>query len=191
MAYTTKYQSIVLMGKITSGKGTQATAILENYGGTLFSVGNKVREHAAMDTPLGHKVKEAYEHGYLMPEWLASYWMTHGLIAQHANDRLIFEAVARKPEEAEIFHEIHEWNDRDYVVFNLEVPDDVVLERTLGRNRDVVDTEQAVKKRLSEYNKYTVKSLDIFRSHYKVIDIDGTQSIDAVTKEVFKYLSDA
>ncbi|MEZ4195446.1 MAG: hypothetical protein R3B53_03620 [Candidatus Paceibacterota bacterium] len=43
-------------------------------------------------------------------------------------------------------------NDRpSYVVFNLEVSDDEVLERSLARSRDVVDTPKSVAKRLEEY----------------------------------------
>ena len=188
MGYTTKYQSVVIIGKVTCGKGTQASAILDNFGGTMFSIGNKVREQAATDSTLGHKVKEAYEEGLLMPNWLASYWMMHGLLSQHVDDRLIFEAVARKPDEAEIFHEIHDWMERPYIVFHLDIPDEVVRKRSAGRRRDVVDAEEAVNKRLNEFNKYTIHSLEVFRKHGKLIDIDGTQSIQAVTEEIFNHL---
>ena len=189
MQYQTEYQSIVLMGKVTCGKGTQATAILDNFGGTMFSIGNKMRETAALSTTFGDKVKETYEKGYLAPNWLASYWMMHTLLQQHVDDRIVFEAVARKPDEAEIFHEIHDWMDRPYVVFLLDIPDNVVRERSKARSRDVVDTDTAVTKRLEEFNKYTVESLKVFDSHNKVIKIDGTQSIEAVTKEIFEHLN--
>lgn len=188
MEYTTKYESIVIIGKVTCGKGTQSTKILEHFGGTMFSVGNKVRELATMDTPLGGRVKEAYQEGLLMPNWLASYWMMHALLHKHSNEKLVFEAVARKPDEAEIFHEIHDWTSRPYIVFHLDIPDTVVRQRSAERNRDAVDSAEAVEKRLNEFNKYTVHSLDVFRSHGKVIDIDGTQTIDAVTKEIFAHL---
>ena len=114
--------------------------------------------------------------------------MMHGLLAQYVNERIVFEAVARKPDEAEIFHEIHQWMDRPYVVFHLNISDAVVRERSAARQRDVVDTEAAVDKRLAEFNKYTSHSLDVFRSHDKLIDIDGTQSVEAVTEEIFAHL---
>ena len=178
------------MGKITCGKGTQAGFVIKEFGGKMFSIGNKVREISEMDTPLGHKMKEAYEEGLLAPNWLASYWMMHALLHKHNDERLVFEAVARKPDEAEIFHEIHEWTSRPYIVFNLEIPDDVVRERSAGRNRDVVDSAKAVEKRLKEFNEYTTQSLEVFRSHGKVIDIDGTKSIEEVTKEIFSTLNE-
>ena len=189
MEYSTKYESIVIIGKVTCGKGTQSTEILNSFGGTMFSVGNKVRELATMETPLGVNVKKAYEEGLLMPNWLASYWMMHALLHKHSDEKLIFEAVARKPDEAEIFHEIHNWTERPYIVFHLDIPDDVVRKRSAERNRDAVDNAEAVEKRLAEFNKYTIHSLEVFRAQNKVIDIDGTQSIEDVTKEIFEHLT--
>ena len=155
----------------------------------MFSIGNKVRELSTMDTPLGQKMKASYEEGLLAPNWLASYWMMHALLHRHNDERLVFEAVARKPDEAETFHEIHDWTNRPYIVFHLDVPDDVVRERSAERSRDVVDNAQAVEKRLEEFNKYTVHSLEVFRSQGKVVDLDGTQSIADVTKQIFEHLT--
>jgi adenylate kinase len=188
MQYETKYQSIVLMGKICSGKGTQAHYILENFGGTLYSNGNKVRETAAQPTVFGQKMKEMYESGRLIPEWIASYWMTHALVSQYEKDRVIFEAVAKKPDEAELFHEIHEWVNRPYIVFNLDISDEQVHERSEKRARDIVDSPKSVDKRLEEYRTYTAKSIELFRSKGTLIDIDGTQSPEAVREHIFNVL---
>lgn len=184
-----KYQSIVIMGKIASGKGTQAQAILEHFGGTLYSNGNKVRETAGQDSVFGHKMKAMYESGMLIPEWIASYWMTHALLVQHPNDRVIFEAVAKKPDEAKLFSEIHDWLNRTYIVFNLEISDDEVKERSLKRSRDVVDADRSVETRLAEYRLHTEVSIAHFREQGHLIDIDGSLSPEEVTKSIFKHLT--
>lgn len=188
MDYHTKYQSIVLMGKIASGKGTQASAILDHFGGVLYSNGNKVRETAMQPSVFGHKMKAMYEGGYLMPEWVASYWMTHALVSQFEQDRIVFEAVAKKPNEAELFHEIHEWIDRPYIVFNLAVSDAVVHERSAARARDVVDTPKSVEKRLEEYHTYTERSIEFFRSKGTLIELDGEAPPAVVTQHLFNVL---
>lgn len=185
----TKYESIVLMGKITCGKGTQAAEVMEHFGGAVFSIGDKMRELTQMDTPLGHKIKNAYEEGLLAPNWLASYWMMHALLHRHGDDLLIFEAVAKKPDEAEIFNEIHQWTDRPYIVFNLEIPDEVVFARSAERSRDVVDGVRTVKKRLEEFNEYTTQSLAVFKKEGNVVDIDGTLPIEEVTRQIFEHLN--
>lgn len=176
------------MGKIASGKGTQANHILGHFGGSLYSNGNKVRETAQLHTPFGMKMKEMYEGGYLMPEWIASYWMTHALVSQFQNDRVVFEAVAKKPNEAELFHEIHSWIERPYVVFNLEISDDIVRKRSAERARDIVDSEKSVEKRLEEYHTYTAKSIEFFRTAGTLIDVDGTLTLEEVKTQIFNYL---
>jgi adenylate kinase len=189
MNLESKYQSIVIMGKIASGKGTQAQAILEHFGGTLYSNGNKVRETASQDSVFGNKMKEMYESGMLIPEWIASYWMTHALLVQHPNDRVIFEAVAKKPEEAKLFSEIHNWLGRSYIVFNLDITDDEVKTRSEKRSRDVVDTDQRIKTRLSEYHLHTEASIAFFREEGHLVDIDGSLSPEEVTQDIFKHLT--
>lgn len=176
------------MGKIASGKGTQANLVLSHFGGSLYSNGNKVRETAAMPSVFGKRMKEVYEGGYLIPEWIASYWMTHALISQHQDERVVFEAVAKKPHEAELFHEIHSWVDRPYVVFHLDISDDEVHRRSELRARDVVDSKKSVEKRLEEYNTYTALSIEVFRDRGTLIEIDGSGTQDEVKDQIFEYL---
>jgi adenylate kinase family enzyme len=133
-------------------------------------------------------MKEMYEGGYLIPEWIASYWMTHALISQHEHERVVFEAVAKKPDEAELFHEIHTWINRPYAVFHIDVTDEVVRERSSRRSRDVVDLPHSVEKRLEEYNTYTAKSIEVFRSKGTLIEIDGSKDELGVKEQIFNYL---
>ena len=188
MDNNTKYNSIVLMWKIASGKGTQASAIIANFGGSFYSNGYKTRTAAKEDSNFGRKVKQAYEEGYLMPEWLASYWMTHALVLEHEHDLIIFEAVAKKPNEAEMFHKIHDWLDRPYLVLNLEVSDEIVRERSATRLRDVVYSHKSVKKRLEEYHEHTSKSVEFFRQQGTLVDIDGSLNPESVQEKIFSYL---
>ncbi len=176
------------MGKIASGKGTQAIEILNSFGGVLYSNGNKVRETAQQETVFGKKIKAMYEDGFLIPEWVASYWMTHALVSQFEHERVVFEAVAKKPNEAELFHDIHDWIGRSYVVFNLSISDDEVRKRSEERSRDIVDSPKSVEKRLEEYHTYTEKSIEIFRSKGTLIDIDGAAAPEEVKKHIFNYL---
>ena len=189
MVLNTKFKSIVLMGKIASGKGTQANEILKAFGGSLYSNGDKVRATAKAETIFGGKIKDIYEGGYLIPEWVASYWMTHALVSEFEHDLVVFEAVAKKPNEAELFHDIHEWMGRHYVVFNLDISDDEFKKRSASRARDVVDAPKSVDKRLEEYQTYTARSIEFFRKQGTLIDIDGSEDPKSVTDKIFTYLT--
>jgi adenylate kinase len=191
MNYTTPFASVVLMGKIASGKGTQANLILSHFGGVLYSNGNKLREVAQKPTVFGRKLKEIYEDGQLLPEWIASYWMTHALVSQHPDELIVFEAVAKKPDEAHLFHDIHTMLGRPYVVFHIDVTDDVVHERSRARARDIVDAAHSVEKRLEQFKIHTTQSIEIFRQHGVLVDIDGNQSAEAVQEVIFHHLRTA
>jgi adenylate kinase len=188
MQHETRYKSIVFMGKIASGKGTQAESIKQLFGGELYSNGDKLRSTISLPTPFGARMKEMYEGGFLMPEWIASYWMTHALVTEFPHTTILFEAVAKKPNEAQLFDEIHHWIHRPYVVFHLSISDDEVRERSALRARDTVDSPKSVEKRLDEYHTYTEKSIEFFRTKGTLIDIDGTLPKEKVTEQIFNYL---
>lgn len=188
MEYTTPYKSVVFLGKIASGKGTQADLVLSHFGGILYSNGNKLREVAQEPSIFGKRMKEIYESGALMPEWVASYWMTHALVSQHTEDRVVFEAVAKKPNEAELFHEIHTTIGRPYIVFHIVVSDEEVRKRSALRARDIVDSEASVAKRLEEYHMHTDKSVAVFKEKGTLIEIDGALSKEEIKEKVFSYL---
>ncbi len=188
MVYQTPYRSIVFLGKIASGKGTQANLVLSHFGGVLYSNGNNLRAVAGEETVFGKRMREIYEGGELLPEWVASYWMTHAIVSQHSNDLIVFEAVAKKPNEAELFHEIHTCIGRPYVVFHLDVSDDVVRQRSETRARDIVDSPKSVEKRLEEYGLHTAKSVDIFRSKGVLVELDGSLSVTEIQAQVFTHL---
>jgi adenylate kinase family enzyme len=114
--------------------------------------------------------------------------MTHAIVSQHADELIVFEAVAKKPDEAEIFHEIHEMLGREYIVFHIEVTDDVVHERSKARSRDIVDAAHSVEKRLEQFNSHTMKSIEVFRKKGVLIDIDGSESEQAVKEKIFAHL---
>jgi adenylate kinase family enzyme len=109
-------------------------------------------------------------------------------VSQHPDERVIFEAVAKKPHEAEIFHDIHTWLGRPYIVFHINVSDELVHERSARRARDVVDSPRSVEKRLEEYTLHTLKSVETFRDRGVLVDIDGSRALMDVRDEIFSHL---
>lgn len=185
MESKTPYESIILMGRAGTGKGTQAHKLAEalNYG--IFSTGDKTREYAAQDTPLGRHIAKIHTTGWI-PEWLASYIMTKAILEEFPDQGLVFESVARKPEEAKKLHEIHEEIGRPYVVLYLKCDDDVLTERLLKRGREGYDTIEKIEKRKEAFLNETVHSLDFFEEKGKVKTINGDQTIDEVFTEIMQ-----
>lgn len=178
-----KYDSIIFMGKTGCGKGTQARNLNHIIGYKVFSTGDRVREIAAESTPLGRTIQKIHVSGWV-PEWLASYLMVKTLLEEHLEEGLIFESVARKPEEAKKLDEIHQMLSRSYVVIHLDIDDAIAIERMRKRQRDVSDSEENIKKRLAAYETETVQSLAFFRQQGKVVTIDANRAEQDVLSDI-------
>jgi adenylate kinase len=176
------------MGRAGTGKGTQARKLAEALGYGIFSTGDKTREYAAQDTPLGHHVAKIHTTGWI-PEWLASYLMTKAILEDFSDQGLVFESVARKPEEARKLHEIHEEIERPYIVLYLECDDTVLTERLLKRGREGYDTPERIEKRKQAFMNETVHSLAFFQEQGKVKTINGDQTVDVVFADILAAVS--
>lgn len=176
------------MGKTGCGKGTQAHKLAAALGWSVFSTGDLVRHLSSQDTSLGQHIRDIHISGWV-PEWLASYLFAHAILDEHIDDGLIFESVARKPEEARKLHEMHTMLNRPYIVLHLDVPDEMVMERMRKRQRDASDAEENMKKRLTAFHEETVQSLAFFESEGKVVTIDGTRTEEEVYEDVIKAIS--
>lgn len=184
----TRYQSIIFMGKTGCGKGTQAHRLAADFGYDLFSTGDRVRALSNEDTSLGRHIRDIHMSGWV-PEWLASYLFAKAILEEDIDHGLVFESVARKPEEAKKLHEMHHMLNRSYVVLHLDAADEVVIDRMRKRQRDASDSEENIKKRLQAFYDETVRSLEFFREQGKVVDIDATRSPDEVYQEVLKAIA--
>jgi len=184
----TPYQSIIFIGKTGCGKGTQAHRLAKALGFPVFSTGDRVRELSAEDSSLGRHIRDIHISGWV-PEWLASYLFANAVLAEHIDSGLIFESVARKPEEAKKLHEMHIMLARPYIVLHLDTEDEVVVERMRKRQRDQSDTEENIKKRLQAFYDETIHSLEFFESQGKVVTINADQNEEVVYQEVLKAIS--
>ncbi len=64
-------------------------------------------------------------------------------------------------------------------VVNLEVPDEVLVTRLLGRGR-ADDNEEVIRTRLAVYRSQTAPLIDFYRDRQQLVSIDGNQSIEHV-----------
>lgn len=176
------------MGKTGCGKGTQAARLAKELSYDLFSTGDRVRALSNSDTSLGHHIRDIHISGWV-PEWLASYLFAHAILEEHIDDGLVFESVARKPEEAKKLHEMHTMLNRSYIVLHLDTPDEIVIERMRARQRDASDSEENIQKRLKAFYDETVHSLEFFKLQGKVVDIDGTKSPEEVYQAVLSAIA--
>jgi adenylate kinase len=67
---------------------------------------------------------------------------------------------------------------------HLEVPDEELISRLLGRSRGTDDTEEVIAHRLQVYGERTIPLLDYYAGREWMFTVDGTQSPDQVHQDI-------
>lgn len=93
---------IYVMGPPGAGKGTQAKLLCQKISYHNFSTGNAFREVAMQDTPLGHRVKETIDNGFLAPPEMAAEIVITAVSKYVPNTGLVFDGTPRTVKESEI-----------------------------------------------------------------------------------------
>lgn len=182
-----------MMGKPGSGKGTQAAMLAETLPAEIFSSGDRYRKIAQEDTFIGKKIKGIIDAGNLTPSWFAAFLFTESILAVPSLEtKIIYEGSARKLEEAQKIHDVLTWLERPYAVFYLDVSEEEIMSRLVRRaelqgRKD--DAHHSIPVRLEAYKQDTVPAIEFFRSHGKIIDINGNQPSDRVFAEIMEKIA--
>jgi adenylate kinase len=71
---------------------------------------------------------------------------------------------------------------------NLDVPDEVLVSRLLGRGR-ADDTEEVIRRRLEVYREQTLPLIDFYRDRQQLMSVDGNQPLEKVTADLQELLA--
>ena len=193
--------SIVLFGPPGAGKGTQASIIVELTGKPQVSTGDMLRSALSEGTVLGLEAKGFMEAGQLVPDEVIIGLIRERLRDSDASKGVLFDGFPRTILQAEALEKITEVS----AVISIEVPDDEIVSRIIGRRMDPVtgdifhvkfnpapkeiqdrlvqrkdDTEETGRSRLDAYHKQTKPLGNWYDKRGLLIKIDGTGSIQEV-----------
>jgi adenylate kinase len=124
---------LVLLGPPGGGKGTQAKRLAEAFHVPHIATGDLFRAEMAQETTLGKLAKSYISRGDLVPDEVVND-MVRGRLSQQDSEDFILDGFPRTSEQALVLEQLlEELQRRIDVVINLEVPDDVIVERAGGR----------------------------------------------------------
>lgn len=201
---------IILLGAPGAGKGSQATKIAAKYGIAHISTGDALRANIKNGTELGKFAKSFIDKGQLVPDEVVV-----GIVADRIKEAdcvngFLLDGFPRTIPQAEALGKL---TDIDYVI-NIDVDFDLIAARIGGRrmcscgesyhistySSDVCakcgaklyqradDKEETVKERLAVYEKQTAPLVDYYKASGKLVNVDGSKSIDEVFASIVKVL---
>jgi len=174
---------IVLIGIQGSGKSTQGNLLSRKLSVSYLSTGHIFREITREHTPLGRYVKETMNAGYLIPDDKTLEIVSEYLARPEYQEGYILDGFPRTKVQAESFK-----NGIDYVVY-INVSDKEALRRlSLRRDGRDDETEQALKKRIELFYRFTKPALDYYKERGMLHEVNGERSIDEIHQDICKIL---
>lgn len=176
---------LILVGIQGSGKSTQGNLLSQKLGIPYLSSGHIFREMAKEKTPLGRYIKETMNAGFLIPDDKTLEIIVEYLKRFEYQKGYILDGFPRTVPQAEAFP-----NGVDKVIY-LKVSDKEALWRLAGRDEEGVredNTLKALMKRIDEFHNKTQPVIEFYRQKGKLLEINGEQSIEAITSEILSKL---
>ncbi len=190
-------QTVIFIGPQGSGKGTQ----IERLSRVLrerdperrtidIQTGRRFRALAAKQE--GYTEREVHrtlDTGALQPLFL-SVVLWGDAFHHHADPdgHILIDGFPRTIHEAHVLESALAFYKREHVtIVQLNTPEEVVRRRMEGRARPD-DTSESIEARLRWYREETLPVVECYRNRpgTRVVDIDGTMSIDAVSDAITK-----
>ncbi|MFF5986330.1 adenylate kinase [Prauserella flavalba] len=177
---------LVLVGPPGAGKGTQAVALSERLRVPHISTGDLFRAHVGEQTPLGQEAKRYLDSGDLVPDSVTNEMVRERLAEPDTKSGFLLDGFPRNTKQAEVLGEMLAESDTALdAVIELQVPEDVLVERLLGRGR-ADDTEEVIRRRQQVYRSETAPLLEFYADI--LVTVDGVGGIDEISSRVLDAL---
>ena len=173
---------LIFLGPPGAGKGTQAKNLADGLNIPHISTGDILRQAMKDQTSLGIKAQSFVDKGELVPDQLVQDLVEERLAKPDAQSGWILDGFPRTVSQATFLEELlNQLNQGGERVVNLEVPDEIVVSRLLGRGRKD-DTEDVIRRRLEVYRSSTAPLISYYSDRHKLLSVNGNQSLEDVTK---------
>ena len=190
---------LIVLGPPGAGKGTQAQRLVERYSIPQLSTGEMLRVAVATGTEIGREVKAIMDRGELVPDVVANHMVSDRIDQEDCRRGFILDGFPRTVAQAEALMAMLEQKGVKLdAVIELKVDQTVLIERMEKRVADMLsaggtvrsdDNRDTFARRLDEYRRKTAPLLDYYRRRGELIEIDGMQGMDVVTRDIASVLT--
>lgn len=216
MSNNQKSLFVVFTGAPGCGKGTQARILKEKTGIAHLSTGEMLRQFAQKDTTLGKELKAALDRGEFASDEMIIEMVKNRIDEPDCEHGFILDGFPRTLPQAEVLEGmLAEKGIKLDAVLEIQVPDEIIMERILGRyscmkcgagyhdkfqkpkvwgvcdvcggtefSRRKDDNRETVQNRLVNYRMLTYPTIPFFESRGLLKTVDGTGTIEAVSRKI-------
>lgn len=205
---------MILVGPPGAGKGTQAVHLVERFKISHISTGDMLRAAVSEGTELGKQADGYMKAGGLVPDDLVIAMVIERIGKPDCTKGFMLDGFPRTRPQAEALDvELQKAGVALDVVLQIEVPDDLIVERITGRRLDPDtgdiyhmkfkpppadiagrvmqrkdDTEEACRARLEKYHSETAPIIPFYAAQGGLKRVDGNAAPDEVSRRIMQVL---
>lgn len=205
---------MILVGPPGAGKGTQAVHLVERFKISHISTGDMLRAAVSEGTELGKQADGYMKAGGLVPDELVIAMVIERIGKPDCAKGFMLDGFPRTRPQAEALDiELQKAGVALDVVLQIEVPDDLIVERITGRRLDPDtgdiyhmkfkpppadiagrvtqrkdDTEEACRARLGKYHSETAPIIPFYEAQGRLRRVDGNAAPDEVSRRIQQVL---
>jgi UMP-CMP kinase len=177
-----KVTVVFVLGGPGSGKGTQCTNIVENYGYTHLSAGDLLRAEIKSGSENGTMIQNMIKEGKIVPSEVTIKLLQRA-IQEDGNDKFLIDGFPRNEENRAAFESVTGIIP-EFVLF-FDCPEEEMERRLLGRNQGRVDDNiETIRKRFNVFLESSLPVIEYYNSKGKVRKIDAAKSVVEVFEAV-------
>lgn len=181
--------NLILFGPPGSGKGTQASKLVEQHELLHISTGDMFRFELTNDTLLGREAKGFMKRGDLVPDAVTIAMLRKRVENNPDANGIIFDGFPRTDPQAEALNELMLESDSQInALILLDITEEEVVRRILSRGEtsgraDDLD-EPTIRKRYANFLNYTSPVFDYYEKMGLAHRVNGMQTPDEVAASI-------
>ena len=185
--------NIILFGPPGAGKGTQSKYLVDKLRNFQVSTGDILREEIKKNSVIGQQISNDMKKGKFVSDKIINKLIEIIIYNPKKKDKLIFDGYPRSLSQAKYLDLLLDKSNQkiDHIFF-LNVNKDTIVERIKKRkileNRSDDDSD-TILKRYDTYMETTRPVLDFYSKNPNFHEINGTQEIDQITKEIEAFIN--
>lgn len=184
--YQSKKKVVFVLGGPGSGKGTNCSKIVEQFGYVHLSAGDLLREERKSGSDLADMINNYIKEGKIVPAEV-TVRLLRAAMEKSGSSKFLVDGFPRDMDNLRCWEEkMVAFADVQFLLF-LDCPQHIMLGRLLERGKTSGrddDNAESIKKRFATYEESTRPIIDHFRAQGKVRQVDSNRPFEAVFADV-------